>query len=211
MALEDLRVAVYRSFADTGGPPGRTSVASAFDVPEVEVDEGLRALARTRHVVLDSHDQVVMAHPFAAIPLGFSVMGATTLWWGGCAWDSFALPHLLPEQDPVLVATRCPNCGRPLAWDVRREAPPAGDEVAHVLVPVARIWDDVVHTAATRTSSARTGASSSGCGARATSVGTSWISRPCGASPPSGMPDGSTAGTSAASLPRPPTTSGRSA
>ena len=23
-------------------------------------------------------------------------MGARVLWWGGCAWDSFALPHLLP-------------------------------------------------------------------------------------------------------------------
>lgn len=29
---------------------------------------------------------------------------------------------------------------------VGREAPPAGDEVAHFLVPAAHIWDDVVHT-----------------------------------------------------------------
>ena len=27
-----------------------------------------------------------------------------------------------------------------------RAAPPAGDQVAHFLVPVARIWDDVLHT-----------------------------------------------------------------
>jgi hypothetical protein len=33
-----------------------------------------------------------------------------------------------------------------LAWVVGREAPPAGDEVAHFLVPVARMWDDVVRT-----------------------------------------------------------------
>lgn len=38
-----------------------------------------------------------MAHPFTAVPLGFSVMGQDTLWWGGCAWDSFAIPHLLPR------------------------------------------------------------------------------------------------------------------
>ena len=25
-----------------------------------------------------------MAHPFSAVPLGFSVMGPETLWWGGC-------------------------------------------------------------------------------------------------------------------------------
>jgi hypothetical protein len=87
-----------------------------------------------------------MAHPFAAIPLGFSVMGTSTLWWGGCAWDAFAVPHLLPEQSPVLVSTRCPACGRALAWNVGVEGPPAGEEVAHFLVPVAHMWDDVVRT-----------------------------------------------------------------
>lgn len=87
-----------------------------------------------------------MAHPFASVPLGFSAMGAATLWWGGCAWDSFALPHLLTTEKSVLVATNCPGCGSALAWNVDRSAPPVGTEVAHFLVPVARIWDDVVHT-----------------------------------------------------------------
>jgi hypothetical protein len=31
---------------------------------------------------------------------------------------------------------------------VGRDAPPPGDQVAHFLVPVARMWDDVVHTCA---------------------------------------------------------------
>lgn len=87
-----------------------------------------------------------MAHPFTAVPLGFSAMGRDVLWWGGCAWDSFALPHLLPEQSPVLVATTCPSCATPHAWQVDHHAPPPGDEVAHFLVPAARMWDDVVHT-----------------------------------------------------------------
>jgi hypothetical protein len=89
-----------------------------------------------------------MAHPFSAVPLGFSVMGARTLWWGGCAWDSFALPHLLREEGEVLVATRCPACGTPHAWSVGRHRPPGGGQVAHFLVPTARMWDDVVHTCA---------------------------------------------------------------
>ena len=87
-----------------------------------------------------------MAHPFASIPLGFAVMGSRTLWWGGCAWDSFALPHLLPDEPEVLVSTTCPGCRAPHAWTVGRDAPPAGTQVAHFLVPVAHIWDDVVHT-----------------------------------------------------------------
>jgi hypothetical protein len=87
-----------------------------------------------------------MAHPFAAVPLGFSVMGPRTLWWGGCAWDSFALPHLVPDAPEVLVATTCPACSEPLAWRVGRDAPPAGDQVAHFLVPARDMWRDVVHT-----------------------------------------------------------------
>jgi hypothetical protein len=89
-----------------------------------------------------------MAHPFSSVPLGFAVMGSDTLWWGGCAWDSFALPHLIPAQSPVLVATRCPGCGRALAWNVGTDHAPAGAEVAHFLVPAAHMWDDVVHTCA---------------------------------------------------------------
>jgi hypothetical protein len=89
-----------------------------------------------------------MAHPFASIPLGFAVMGHATLWWGGCAWDSFALPHLVPNDPEVLVSTTCPGCRTAHAWTVGRDAPPNGTHVAHFLVPVAHIWDDVVHTCA---------------------------------------------------------------
>jgi hypothetical protein len=146
MDLEDLRLHVYRSFARTGAPPHRQELAVHLGVDPVDVDRGLRVLADRRHVVLDAGGAVVMAHPFASIPMGFSVMGASTLWWGGCAWDSFALPHLMPDEHSVLVATTCPACGRPHAFVVDRTGPPPGDAVAHFLVPAVRIWDDVVHT-----------------------------------------------------------------
>ena len=136
MDTEDVRLAVYRSFAVTGRAPER----GALD------ERALRELHAQRHVVLGADDRIVMAHPFSAVPLGFSVMGRETLWWGGCAWDSFALAHLLPEEPDVLVATRCPGCGAALAWVVGRDAPPPGGEVAHFLTPAARMWDDVVHT-----------------------------------------------------------------
>jgi hypothetical protein len=146
MDSEDLRLAVYRAFASEGGVPDATGLASRLGATPAAVEEGLRELAAQRHIVLDGGGRIVMAHPFAAIPLGFAVMGRRTLWWGGCAWDSFALPHLLPDESPVLVATRCPGCSAPLAWNVGVDAPPEGEQVAHFLVPVAHIWDDVVHT-----------------------------------------------------------------
>jgi hypothetical protein len=146
MEIEDLRLAVYRSFAETGRAPGAGDLAEqlASDVPAVQ--GGLHELADARHLVLNQQGRIVMAHPFSAVPLGFAVMGAQTLWWGGCAWDSFALPQLLPGAGEMLVATRCPACQRPHAWNVGTQRPPDGDQVAHFLVPAARMWEDVVHT-----------------------------------------------------------------
>jgi hypothetical protein len=46
----------------------------------------------------------------------------------------------------MLVATRCPACGHPHAWNIGSRRPPDGRQVAHFLVPAARMWDDVVHT-----------------------------------------------------------------
>jgi hypothetical protein len=135
---EDLRLTIYRSFAKTGRAPELPADAATH--------AALHRLADARHIVLDADDRIVMAHPFASIPLGFAVMGHDTLWWGGCAWDSFALPHLLPDDPEVLVSTTCPGCATAHAWTVGRDAPPEGNQVAHFLVPVAHIWDDVVHT-----------------------------------------------------------------
>jgi hypothetical protein len=90
-----------------------------------------------------------MAHPWSADPIGFTVSSPAQKWWGGCAWDSFAIPALTGRD--CLVATHCPACGRPLALDVAPGEPPdpgadAGKMVAHLPVPVLRMWDDVVGT-----------------------------------------------------------------
>ena len=148
MDNEDLRLAVYRTFAATGRAPGSGELAAQLRTGTEEVAVGLRELAAERHVVLNDEGRIVMAHPFSAVPLGFSVMGRDTLWWGGCAWDSFALPHLLPDQGEMLVATRCPGCDRAHAWNVGTSSPPPGEQVAHFGTPAARMWDDVVRTCA---------------------------------------------------------------
>ena len=144
--MEDLRLAVYGTFV-AGHTPTVGSLVDATGATADEVRSGLAALHVARHVVLaDDGMTIRMAHPFTSVPLGFSVMGAETVWFGGCAWDSFAFPHLLPDEPEVLVATTCPACNAPHAWVVDTVAPPPGEQVAHFLVPAARIWDDVVHT-----------------------------------------------------------------
>lgn len=145
MDVEDLRLAVYGRFR-RGQRPRVEDLAADLGAPSGEVQAGLAELAAARHVALDGGGEVAMAHPFTAVPLGFSVMGTDTLWWGGCAWDSFALPHLLPKQSPMLVATTCPACGAAHAWLVDNQQPPPGEQLAHFLVPPPHMWDDVVFT-----------------------------------------------------------------
>lgn len=147
MNVEDLRLAVYQSFA-AGRVPTIADLAVQLGTMKDDVRGGLFSLANARHLVLGPGGEIAMAHPFSAVPLGFSVMGRDALWWGGCSWDSFALPHLLPAQGPMLVVTRCPACLTPHAWDVSDKRPPEGDQVAHFLVPAAQMWDNVLHTCA---------------------------------------------------------------
>ena len=145
MDSEDLRIAVYDRFR-RGQIPRIAALAHDLAVSPEQVSSGLATLAAQRHLALDADGEITMAHPFSAVPLGFSVMSQDTLWWGGCAWDSFALSHLLPDQGPMLVATTCPACDTAHAWQVDNQEPPPGEQVAHFLVPANNMWDDVVHT-----------------------------------------------------------------
>ena len=146
MDTEDVRLAVYESLATLGRAPDLDALSARCRLSPDEVRDALRRLGEARHLVLDPAGAILMAHPFSTVPLGFVAMGPRTLWWGGCAWDSFALPHLVPDAPEVLVATTCPACGEPLAWRVGREGPPTGDQVAHFLVPARDMWKDVLHT-----------------------------------------------------------------
>lgn len=147
---EDVRVAVYAHFARTGRALTPSELAATVGVTPDGARHALEILHARHDVVLDAddRDRIVMAHPFASVPLGFSVMGSRALWWGGCAWDSFAIPHLVDDEPDVLVATRCPACDSPHSWVVGQAAPPPGEQVAHFLTPVDRLWDDIVHSCA---------------------------------------------------------------
>ena len=76
MDSEDLRLAVYRAFAETGRAPDAGALAAQLGAEASEVVAGLSELARGRHLALGDRGEIVMAHPFSAVPLGFSVLGA---------------------------------------------------------------------------------------------------------------------------------------
>ena len=141
---KEVRFRIYEGFAKYGAPPTPEDLARDTSLTISEIQTVLQELATTRNIVNNEHYRILMAHPFSSIPLGFSVMGTSTLWWGGCAWDSFALPNLLSTE--VVVATTCLNCSRAHSWRVDPDTPPQGQQIAHFLIPTSRMWDDVIHT-----------------------------------------------------------------
>jgi Alkylmercury lyase len=143
--VEDLRLLVYNELARLGRVDSISGLAAALTLTNRQVVEGLRVLHDTRDLVLDENGEIVLAHPFATRNFGFSVMGASTIWWGGCAWDAFAIPHLVPHEPDTVVATQCPCCRKAHAWNVTRSQPPIADQVVYFATPMARVWEDVVH------------------------------------------------------------------
>ena len=143
--LEDVRLAVFQSLADTGRLPTADLLAEITGSPSL-AGSCIDRLAEQRAWALGNNGEIVLAHPFATRSFGYSVMSARTLWWGGCCWDAFAIPHLVPDCGPTVIAGLCPACDRPLVWRVDTSEPPTGPERAHFLTPTAHMWDDVIHT-----------------------------------------------------------------
>lgn len=144
MHSREFRLFIYQQLARRGTAPDIIELSRHFNLSIEESKAILQELATARHIAINSDLQILMAHPFSTIPLGFSVMGEETLWWGGCSWDSFALPNLVKQE--VVVATTCPNCESAHAWRVAPELPPQGNQVAHFLIPTKDMWIDVMHT-----------------------------------------------------------------
>lgn len=144
MSAQAIRLYIYETFVNRGIAPKISEISNHFDFSINQTEGLLLQLAQARHIVLDDKCEIVMAHPFSSIPLGFSVMGSNTLWWGGCSWDSFALPNLLRQE--MVIATTCPSCGSAHAWRVDPSTPPQGEQIAHFLIPTQQMWVNVIHT-----------------------------------------------------------------
>src|SRR5690349_10021241 len=130
---ETVRLAIYSGLAGTGRLPSEAELVEETGLSAPELAEAMEELAASRHLVFDGEHEIVLAHPFATRNFAFSVMGEHTLWWGGCAWDGFAIPNLVPDEPSALVATTCPACGTAHSWTVTREGPPEGTQIAHFL------------------------------------------------------------------------------
>lgn len=99
-------------------------------------------------------DEILMAHPFSAVPTPSLVRSDGRAFWANCAWDALAILGMLGAA--ASIDARCAECGDEIrmAFNAGRfELPPSA--VIHFAVPPRRFWENVVFTEPPSTRSGR--------------------------------------------------------
>ena len=146
MDSDVVRVAIYRSFVETGRPPMPVDLAAELDASLTEVEEAIHELAAADVLALIPGTSFVwLAHPFSAAAAPFRVTSGDRAWDAICIWDALGILALVESDGRV--DTGCPDCGDRLAVEVRKGAAMAEDGyVVHYGVPAARWYEDVGYT-----------------------------------------------------------------
>jgi hypothetical protein len=138
-----VRAAVIHTLRDEARAPTAGEIAASLGASSADVSAALHALAAAHRLVLEPGTDVVrMAHPFSAVPTDFVVTMGSRHWYANCVWDGLAILALFGDGvvDTQSPATRAPIRLQVSAGQVR------GDALAHFLVPMRRLWDDIVFT-----------------------------------------------------------------
>lgn len=140
-----IKLAVYRHFAETGQRPSPKIVAERVgsDVGSV-LDAYLRLRAQRVLALEEDGSTIRMAPPFSGVPTQHVVIVDGKQYFANCAWDALGIPAALHQ--PGMIYSRCEQSGWPLRLSVSRDGPEPSNWLFHCLVPAAKWWDDIVFT-----------------------------------------------------------------
>lgn len=140
-----IKLAVYRHFAETGRRPSLADVAERAGTDVSSVLEAYPRLRAKRLLVLEPGGASIrMAPPFSGVPTQHVVTVGGTQYFANCAWDALGIPAALHQAG--VVHSRCEQSGEPLRLEVGLDGPEPSDWLFHCLLPAARWWDDIVFT-----------------------------------------------------------------
>jgi hypothetical protein len=141
----EVKLAIYRYFAETGAPPSCDAVAQRLGARRGEVADAYQRLRAQRVLVLeDDGISVRMAPPFSGVATQHVVQAGGRSYFANCAWDALGIPAALHE--PATIHSRCEQSLEPLRLEVGLEGPASSNWVFHCVVPAAHWWDDIVFT-----------------------------------------------------------------
>src|SRR5215813_12810324 len=113
----EVKMAVYRHFAETGVRPSCEQVAERVGTTAGEVVEAYQRLRAQRVLVLEADGiSIRMAPPFSGVPTQHQVTSGGVSYYANCAWDAFGIPAALKR--PAVVDSRCEQSLEPLELEV---------------------------------------------------------------------------------------------
>ena len=143
--MPDVRLAVYQCILETGRVPLVAQVADRLSIAVQDVRTEFRRLQNLHAFALaPASDEILMAHPFSAVPTAYVVRSGGRAFWANCAWDALAIPAMLGSD--ASVDARCADCGDPIPFTFRSGTLEAQAALIHFAVPPRRFWDNVVFT-----------------------------------------------------------------
>jgi hypothetical protein len=140
-----VKLAIYRHFAETTVRPSPTDVAHRLGVPVEEVTAAYPRLRAQRVLALEADGvSIRMAPPFSGIPTQHVSEMDGKRYFANCAWDALGIPAAFHR--PATIRSSCADCGEPLHLEVGLDGPEPCAWLFHCLVPAAKWWDDIVFT-----------------------------------------------------------------
>jgi alkylmercury lyase-like protein len=141
----EVKLAVYRHFAETGHAPLAVTIAERLGVDEAAVQRSYGELRAARVLFLQPDGATIrMAPPFSGVPTTHVVRVQERTYYANCAWDALGIPAALHE--PAIVQSRCAQTGERLELEVGLDGPGPSSWIFHSLVPAAQWWQDLVFT-----------------------------------------------------------------
>ena len=141
-----VKLNIYSTIAETAQAPTAGQVASALNIPLVEVLAAFERLHKKRLLVPEPGDpnRIRMAPPFSGIETSFLVRARGKAYYANCAWDALGVSAAL--HDDALIEASDGHNGEPIILKIRDGKPVPEPCVIHFAVPAARWWADIVYT-----------------------------------------------------------------
>jgi hypothetical protein len=143
----DLRVRryVYDTALTTGRLPSSETTGKNLGLGLDEVRDSFERLAAGRVLVLQPDGtEILMAHPFSAVPTPFLVTAGSERFFANCIWDGLGILAMLGADGRV--ATACGCCGSAMELRVTDGSLEPADGVIHFAIAARHWWDDIVFT-----------------------------------------------------------------
>ena len=145
----EVRKFVYDRLKQTSHPPVVEEIARQFGIERHEAVETLQSLQADKMLVLTPGTaRIFMAHPFSALTTPYRVtLSSGQRFFANCAYDAVNIHLTLKE--PLQIQSFCHHCCEPIQIELASEAVVSAqplDTVLYLGLPVARWWDDIIHT-----------------------------------------------------------------